>query len=124
MPYLSLVSNVKPADLLGFVKDLSELASKTLEKPEKFMAIDYRYNEHLSFAGTFEPAFILSIGSLINVNPETNDQFSGIFFAFLKEKLGVPGNRGFIAFSDPGPAYIGHDGTTMAKIFDKLGVKY
>lgn len=124
MPYLSLVSNVNPADLPSFIKELSRLASETLEKPEKFMAIDYRFNEHLSFAGTFEPAFILSIGSIINVNPETNDQFSGVFFSFLKEKLGIAGTRGFIEFSDPGAAYIGHNGTTMAKIFDKLGMKY
>ncbi|EJD37890.1 Tautomerase/MIF [Auricularia subglabra TFB-10046 SS5] len=124
MPFLHLVSNVQPSDARAFIKEFSKLASETLGKPEKAVAIDFRYNESLSFGGTFEPAFLLTIGSLINVNPETNAEFSGVFFAFFKEKLGISGERGFIEFVDPTAAYIGYDGTTIAKMWEKAGVKH
>jgi ABC-type sulfate transport system permease component len=36
-----------------------------LEKPEKYISISYRYNEHLTFAGTFDPAFLLVIVRMV-----------------------------------------------------------
>lgn len=114
MPALVLSSNVKPTDLKAFVVEFSRLSAQTLGKPEKYISIDYRYNETLSFAGTFEPAFLLAITSLGNINPEANLRYSEAFFAFFKEKLGVTGDRGYITFYDPGNAFLGHEGTTFA----------
>ncbi|EJD37888.1 Tautomerase/MIF [Auricularia subglabra TFB-10046 SS5] len=119
MPALVLTSNVKPADLQSFVKEFSKVSAETLSKPGKYISIDFRHNETLSFAGTFDPAFLLVITSLGNVNPSANEKYSAAFFAFLKEKLGVPGDRGYITFSDPGNAFLGHEGTTFATIFGK-----
>jgi len=32
-----------------------------LQKPEKYISISFRHNEYLTFAGTFDPAFLLVI---------------------------------------------------------------
>jgi len=119
MPSLVLETNVKVTETKSFVLDFSKVATETLQKPEKYISISYRYNENLSFAGTLDPAFLLVITSLDNISPDQNTAYSKIFFAFMKEKLGTPGDRGYITFYDPGRAYLGHEGTTFAEIFKK-----
>ena len=42
-----------------------QASANTLGKPEKYISISYRYNEHLTFAGTLDPAFLLVIVRLI-----------------------------------------------------------
>ncbi|EJD53023.1 Tautomerase/MIF [Auricularia subglabra TFB-10046 SS5] len=106
MPSIVLTSNVK-------------LAADTLGKPEKYISVSYTYNETLSFSGTHEPAILVIITSLGNISPDANEKYSATFFAFFNEKLGVPGDRGYISFVDPGYANIGYQGTTFAKILGK-----
>jgi len=114
-----LAKRLQVTETKSFVLEFSKLSAQTLEKPEKYISISYRYNEHLTFAGTLDPAFLLVITSLDNISPERNDGYSKIFFKFLKDKLGTPGDRGYITFYDPGRAYLGHEGTTFAQIFKK-----
>lgn len=45
--------------------------------------------------------------SLDNINPKANEKYSKAFFDFFQEKLGVPANRGYITFSDPGRENMG-----------------
>lgn len=45
--------------------------------------------------------------SLDNINREVNEKYSKAFFDFFQKKLGVPGNRGYIAFIDPGRGNMG-----------------
>jgi len=104
-------------DMRAFVLEFSKVAADVLKKPEKYISISYRYNEYLTFSGTLDPAFLLVITSLDNITPEANEAFSKDFFAFLKNRLGTPGDRGYITFYDPGRANLGHEGTTFAQIF-------
>ena len=39
----------------------SQLSAEILNKPEGYISIAYRHNEFLSFSGTFEPAFQLTL---------------------------------------------------------------
>lgn len=117
MPTVLLVSNVKVADARALSVDLAKFGAETLGKPLKYMAVSYKYDETLSFGGTFDPAFVLSIGSLGNISPEKNVKYSKALFEYLRDKLGVEGDRGYITFNDPGNAYMGHEGTTFATIF-------
>jgi len=117
MPTLLLQSNVKIDDVKAFSLEFSQLGANVLKKPLKYMAVSYSYNESLSFGGTFDPAFVLSVHSLGNISPEKNVQYSKALFEFLQNKLGVPGSRGYIVFDDPTNAYMGHEGTTFATIF-------
>ncbi|TFK25820.1 Tautomerase/MIF [Coprinopsis marcescibilis] len=119
MPALELITNVKIADEKAFVVEFSKLGAELLSKPEKYISINVRHNPTLTFGGTFDPAFILSIVSLDNINPEVNEKYSKALFKFFEDKLGVPGDRGYVVFNDPGRAYIGYEGTTFATIFGK-----
>ncbi|OJT13039.1 Macrophage migration inhibitory factor [Trametes pubescens] len=119
MPALELKTNVVVADPKAFSLEFSKFAAKTLEKPEGYVSVSYVHQEYLTFAGTFDPAFILSITNLGNINPENNQVLSKAFAAFLKEKLGVEDTRGYIAFSDPGADFLGFSSTTIGAIFRK-----
>ena len=46
--------------------------------------------------------------SLDNINQQANEKYSKGFSAFFQKKLGVPANRGYMAFIDPGRANMGY----------------
>ncbi|KAI0355020.1 Tautomerase/MIF [Trametes cingulata] len=117
MPALDLKTNVAVADVKAFSLEFSKFAAETLRKPEAYISVNYTYSEHLTFNGTFEPAILLHITSLDNINPKVNEEYSKAFFAFFKEKLGVPDNRGYITFYDPGRVNLGYKSTTFGVLF-------
>lgn len=119
MPALTLETNVKVSDPRELVLSLSKLGAEMLKRPEKYVLVSYRYNEFLSFNGSFDPAFQLTVIALDNITPEITEAYSETLFEFMKNMLRVPGDRGYILFNDPGRAYVGHEGTTFAQIFGK-----
>lgn len=46
--------------------------------------------------------------SLDNISEQLNEEYSKAFFQFFKEKLDLPGNRGYITYIDPGRANMGY----------------
>ncbi|KAJ7063578.1 Tautomerase/MIF superfamily [Mycena amicta] len=117
MPFLDLKVNVQVADEQDLAKQLSKVSAETLGKPEAYITVCVTVNKTLTFGGTFEPAFSLSVVSLDNLSTELNEKYSAAFTKFLAEKLGIPNDRGYIIFSDPGRGYLGFQGTTFATIF-------
>ncbi|KAL5528924.1 hypothetical protein ACEPAG_4898 [Sanghuangporus baumii] len=113
MPSLQLVTNVKLDDVKSFSLAFSKLAARVLGKPESYISVSYTYNESLTFGGSFEPAFILTVVSLGNINPQANAQYSKALFSFFGEKLGVKDDRGYIVFNDPGRQYLGYTSSTF-----------
>ncbi|KAI0033305.1 Tautomerase/MIF [Vararia minispora EC-137] len=107
MPLLAITANVKPTDVKAFVLDFHKFAMTTLNKPEHAVSVSFDYQEHFSFGGTFEPAFVLGITSLDNLTPEQNEVYSKAFFEYFQRTLGAPDHRGYIRFDDPGHAAIG-----------------
>lgn len=73
-----------------------QIAAEALSKPEKYITIAYTYNEHLSFHGTFDPAFVMTVVSLDNINPEANEKYSKTFFGYFEKTLGTAGDRGYM----------------------------
>ncbi|KAI0293410.1 Tautomerase/MIF [Russula brevipes] len=120
MPVLALETNVKIPDLRKFILNFSKTAATILSKPEMYISISYRYNEDLSFGGTFDPAFLLVVTSLGNITPEQNEAYNEPFFRFIKYELGTSvADRGYITYSDPGRAHMSYQGQTFAQIFGK-----
>ncbi|KAM6500929.1 Tautomerase/MIF superfamily [Amanita muscaria] len=78
------------------------------------MSASITYNDTLIFNGTFDPAFQLVVMSVGNIDGSKNVIYSEKIFAFLKEKLGVPDNRGYIVFQDPGAENLGFLNTTLS----------
>ncbi|KAJ7273037.1 Tautomerase/MIF superfamily [Mycena rebaudengoi] len=119
MPYLELMTNVHIPNDTEFALEFSKVGAKVLGKPEAYITVSITYNKTLTFAGTLEPAFALSVTSLDNLNPEANEKYSAALSQFFHEKLGTPSDRGYIVFNDPGRGFIGYKGTTFATIFAK-----
>ncbi|KAI0340510.1 Tautomerase/MIF [Trametopsis cervina] len=117
MPSLELKTNVKLDDPKPFLQEFSKYAAETLGKPEKYICVTYLHNENMAWHGTFDPAMLLTIISLDNLNPEANIEYSKKFSDFFEKKLGVPGDRGYISFTDTGRDYLGYTGTTFGPIF-------
>ncbi|KAJ7460912.1 Tautomerase/MIF superfamily [Mycena galericulata] len=112
MPYLELLVNVQIPNETEFVLAFSKAAAEALNKPEAVISVSVVYNKTLTFAGTLEPAFALSIISLDNLNPESNEKYSASLTEFFNSKLGIPNDRGYIA-------YLGFKGTTVAALWKK-----
>ncbi|KAN0075403.1 Tautomerase/MIF superfamily [Tylopilus felleus] len=115
MPLVSLSTNAKfdsEDAKRAFVSEFSKFSAKTIGKDEKHFNIDVHFNPYLTYGGTFEPAFMLKIISLDNVNPTNSRKWSKEFSTFFEEKLGVPNDRGLMGFTDPGPTFVGTRGTT------------
>ncbi|KAI0792798.1 Tautomerase/MIF [Abortiporus biennis] len=119
MPSLELKTNVKLDDPKAFVVEFSKFSAEVLGKPIAYICVSYTYNEYLAWEGTFEPAFLLNIVSLDNISPKLNEEYSEKLFAFVKEKLNIDHNRGYINFSDPGRDHLGHRSTTFGSIFGR-----
>ncbi|KAL1761620.1 Tautomerase/MIF superfamily [Schizophyllum commune] len=115
MPFLDLTVNVQIADIRALTLELSKAASQILAKPETAIGVHIRVDEALAFGGTFEPAFWLSIVNL-GITRETNEAHSKALSEFLAQKLGLPNDRGLIAFIDPGRENLGFKGATIATL--------
>ncbi|OAX39171.1 hypothetical protein K503DRAFT_690177, partial [Rhizopogon vinicolor AM-OR11-026] len=79
----------------------------TTRKDLKYFNVNFLYNPYLTFGGTFDPALMLNVMSLFNVNVENAVVWSKAFAEFFQEKLGAPSDRGYMAFHDPGAEFIG-----------------
>ncbi|QRV86763.1 macrophage migration inhibitory factor [Ceratobasidium sp. AG-Ba] len=120
MPSIQISTNVKPRDEAHekeLVLELSKFCAQLLSKPETYISVEFTHVPTLTFAGTFDPAFLMTITSLDNINPEANAKYSQELFKFLNERLNIPGDRGYITFNDPGRTHLGHKATTFATIF-------
>ncbi|KAK7449767.1 hypothetical protein VKT23_013242 [Stygiomarasmius scandens] len=112
MPALELRTNVKIPNVQEYMKEFSKLSAETLGQPEEHICVLVLHDQPMTFGGTPEPAFLLNVNSVDNVNPEANVKYSAIFFDHFKKALGIDGNRGYVRFIDPGRANIGLRGTT------------
>ncbi|EEH05802.1 conserved hypothetical protein [Histoplasma capsulatum var. duboisii H88] len=114
MPFLELLTNatLSREQSKELALSLSKTASEILRKPEALISVRVQANEVLTFAGTHDPCFQLRITSLGNLKPDNNILFSKAFADFLKIKIGVENDRGYIVFSDPG-----YKGTTGAELW-------
>ncbi|KAJ7287086.1 Tautomerase/MIF superfamily [Mycena rebaudengoi] len=117
MPSLVLMTNVQIPNPSEFALEFSKVSAAVLRKPEAYITVSVTYNATLTFAGTLEPAFALSVTSLDNLSPDANEEYSATLSRFFQEKLGTPADRGYITFTDPGRGYLGFKGTTFATIF-------
>ncbi|KAJ7494307.1 Tautomerase/MIF superfamily [Mycena galericulata] len=119
MPYLELLVNVQIPNETEFALEFSKVAAEALGRSEEWISVSVTYNKTLTFAGTLEPAFALSVIYLGDLGPEVNEKYSPLLSEFLKTKLGVPNDRGYILFHDPGMGYLGFKGTTFATLSGK-----
>jgi len=83
---------------------------------DKYMIVKVQDECVLSFAGTFDPAYIVNIYSIGKINPQMNNNTSAEFSKFLTEEMGLPSDRGYIAFHDMKESDIGYKGATFETV--------
>jgi phenylpyruvate tautomerase len=67
----------------------------------------------LSFAGTFDPAFNANLYSIGKISPEMNANTSAGLSEYFAKELGLPSDRGYIAFFDVEASNLGYKGATF-----------
>ncbi|KAE9386789.1 Tautomerase/MIF [Gymnopus androsaceus JB14] len=120
MPILEITTNVKVNDEKAFTSALAKEGINVLGM-DKYWTVMYKYNEGLIFAGTHEPAFYMTILTVLGLPTSNNSDYSKKFFAFLETELGVPHDRGYIVFNDPGPDRLGFQSTTFDVLLKQMG---
>jgi len=79
----------------------------------KLMIIKIIDDVCLTFAGTFDPAYTAVVYSIGKINPEMNANTSAGLNKFFVEEMGLPGDRGYIAFHDIKGSNMGYNGATF-----------
>ncbi|KAJ8090120.1 hypothetical protein PM082_018703 [Marasmius tenuissimus] len=90
-----------------------------MSTPEALFGVHLRQEEKLSFAGTFEPAFMCTLFAITVGNPGMNKKVVENFTKYLEDNLGVKSNRGYIFLENPGANNVGFCGETGDIYFAK-----
>ncbi|KZT59719.1 Tautomerase/MIF [Calocera cornea HHB12733] len=113
MPHVILTTNVPVPDEKALVLQLGEVSSSILGKPVQAFMIQYKYDPTMAFAGSFDPAWMLQIYALGIFGEEANEKFTKGYWEFAAS-LGLPADRGYITFFDPGWDHWAARGATLA----------
>lgn len=82
--------------------------------------VHVKHSACIFFAGTFEPAYIVTVSALASyVRPVTNRRNAYLLSEHLEEALGVPSQRGFIRFSALPEEAVAFNGKTMAQVLEE-----
>lgn len=71
-PSLQVVTNVKVADKMSFMKKASEIVSRILGKPESYVAVSIDDEKPLIWGGTDDPAALATLHSIGGITKQTN----------------------------------------------------
>jgi len=114
MPLLSLFTSAElPADRAAWLRQLSGLLARALDKPEEYVMVIANPRPEMTFGGTSEPA---CYGELKNVGKLSAAEVEGLSAQLcqaLSGALGVPADRIYLEFTNADGALWGWDGTTF-----------
>ncbi|KAF5373143.1 hypothetical protein D9758_001531 [Tetrapyrgos nigripes] len=122
MPVVDFKTNVKIPNVEEYVKDLSKLSAPLVGYAEDYICVSVLHGQPMSFKGTFDPAFLLSI-TLIGSTPDNNSKLSAAYFEHFKKTLGIDDDRGYITFIDPEKSNVGFKGMTVEQVLAALATK-
>ncbi|KAL0572871.1 hypothetical protein V5O48_009083, partial [Marasmius crinis-equi] len=107
MPLIRVDTNVKVDNEEKFILGFSKLAAETLNTPEGLFGVILNQNLKFCFAGTFDPAFMVSLDAITVGNPGVNRKVVEEFTKYLEKELGTPKDRGYIFLNNPGANNVG-----------------
>ncbi|KAI5917962.1 Tautomerase/MIF [Camillea tinctor] len=113
-----LKTNIK--DEFSFITDLSYHLSNRYQRPISSIAITLGHGSCMMFAGSFEPAYTLTIYALPSlVQPTTNKRNAALIQRHLQESLRVMPSRGYIHFVATPEENVAVGGKTIAAEIDE-----
>lgn len=113
MPYLKIKTNQAIADAVQpqLLAKVSELVSKALGKPEKYVMVSLEEQQPMSFAGSPDPCAFLELKS-IGLPQRLTEEISRSLCRFMGENLEIPAERVYIEFAAAsGPMWGWNEGT-------------
>lgn len=116
-----LRTNVIVKDEYTLVTDMSSQLSTRYARSESSLMINVDHSACLLLAGSFEPAYILTIHALPSqLQPTTNKRNAALIQAFMADVLSVPPERGIIRFQPIAQENLATNGTTMLGAIERL----
>jgi len=113
MPVLTINTNIKlEKDVKATLKQLSELCSEMLAKPENYVMIHLNDQQNLMFAGTYDAAASCSLTSL-GLTDQHTTEYSEQICQFLESHLNIPSSRIYIEFKAPERSLFGWNKATF-----------
>ncbi|KAI5208892.1 hypothetical protein E4T42_03444 [Aureobasidium subglaciale] len=109
-----LRTNVIVKDEFSLVTDMSYNLSQRYSRPESSIMVNVEHSACLLLAGSFEPAYILTITALPSqLQPVTNKRNSALIQSFMADILAVPPERGILRFQPIAEENLAINGTTV-----------
>lgn len=115
MPLIRLQTNQEmPASLLeGLLSDMTSIVAESIGKPESSVMANIQPAEML-MSGEPGPAALVEVKSIGGLDAEVNGRITAGICCLLEERLGIPGRRVYVNFSDIAGSDWGWDGSTFA----------
>lgn len=115
MPIFELYTNLGKEKIPdGFLKETSELLSKTLVgKPEQYVMVHVLPDQLLIFGGSDKPCGYATINSIGALGVAENKKHAAAIYDHVHKKLGIEKDRFYISFNNRAKADIGFNGTTF-----------
>jgi phenylpyruvate tautomerase len=111
MPYLRLETNVGIQNEEKFLKDLSNLIAKSLNKPERYVMVSVE-TKKMIFDGKADPCAVLELKS-IGFPKDKAEKLSGELCDFVEKNTGVRKERIYLNFVDFDGSMWGWNGATF-----------
>ncbi|GAB1605162.1 macrophage migration inhibitory factor-like [Argonauta hians] len=114
MPILCVFTNL-PKDKIpqDFLSKATEMLSKQINKPSKYITISVHPDTIMSHAGTNDPCCSIQLSSIGKLGQDVNKDHSQKIGSFITETLGIPMDRFYIKFDSLEPFNVGYNGSTF-----------
>ncbi|KUI62277.1 hypothetical protein VP1G_09404 [Cytospora mali] len=120
MVIVELKTNVIIGDEFVFITELSAKLAEQYQRPLSSIAVHVQHSACIFFAGTFEPAYVVTVSALAPyVRPMTNRRNAYLLSDHLEEAPGVLSPRGLIRFTALTEKDVALCGKTMAQVLEE-----
>jgi hypothetical protein len=114
MPLLNLFTAAElPADRTAWLRALSGLLARSLDKPEEYVMVIANPRPDMIFGGSSEPACYAELKNVGQLSAAEVETLSAELCRALSTALKVPGDRIYIEFTNADGALWGWDGATF-----------
>lgn len=114
MPLLTLRTSIPVADdaIDELLLELSAAVAQTLGKPERYVMVTLNSGP-AAMAGSLAPSALATVSSIGALGSGPNGRLASRLTSILTERLGLPGERVYVTFTDVPASHWACDGATF-----------
>ena len=114
MPLFNLFTSAEPpADRTAWLRQISALLARALDKPEEYVMVVANPRPEMTFGGSTEPACYAELKNVGRLSAAEVESLSAELCRTLSMTLKVAADRIYIEFTNADGALWGWDGTTF-----------